>query len=178
MQQSGERRCVRFGSEAFVSQSLPRSQQAALQQACRDQGTDRVISVLVDSAAEPKTVLSNNQESTSSQQGLHADSSCRSSSLESQSTSGQHSNTSDAQVWVFAFEDTVHEHSAAALQSLRQGSWLGRGRKERRLTVVMLTGDNEASAQRVAKQLQIQDVRAGLSPEQKLQVSGIGFCST
>ena len=79
---------------------------------------------------------------------------------------------------MFAFEDTVHQRSAAALQSLRQGSWLGWGQKERRLTVMMLTGDNEASAQRVAKQLQIEDVRAGLSPEQKLQVSGIDFCVT
>lgn len=173
MQQSGKRRRIRFGSQAFASQSLPRSQQDALRQACRDQGADRVISVLVDSAAEPETSPSNNQESTSSQQGLHADSSSTSSSPESQSTSGQHSNTSDAQVWVFAFEDTVHEHSAAALHSLRQGSWLGWGRKERRLKVMMLTGDNEASAQRVAKQLQIEDVRAGLSPEQKLQVSGV-----
>ena len=71
----------------------------------------------------------------------------------------------------FAFEVTVHERSAASLDDLREGSWLGRGRKEKRVRVMMLTGDNEASAQRVAKQLRIDDVRAGLSPEQKLQVS-------
>lgn len=86
-----------------------------------------------------------------------------------------HSSGSDSQMWVFAFEDMVHEHSAATLHSLRQGSWLGRGRKQKRLSVMMLTGDNEASAQRVAKQLNIEDVRAGLSPEQKLQVGAVGF---
>lgn len=77
----------------------------------------------------------------------------------------------ESQIWVFAFEDTVHQRSAAALEDLREGSWLGRGRKEKRVRVMMLTGDNDASAQRVAKQLKIDDVRAGLSPEQKLQVS-------
>ena len=179
MHRSGKRRCIRFGSVAFVSQSLSRGQQDALQQVCQEQGADRVISVLVDSAADFKTLSpSDSQEPSSSQEGLHADSSSRSSLSESQSTSRQQSNASDAQVRVFAFEDTVHQRSAAVLQSLRQGSWLGWGRKERRLTVMMLTGDNQASAQRVAKQLQIEDVRAGLSPEQKLQVRGVVFCLT
>lgn len=132
----------------------------------------------MNSPADPEgTTSSDSQEPTSSQHGLAADSSRQSSSPESQRASNQQSNGSgsDTQVWVFAFEDTVHERSAAALQSLRQGSWLGRerGRKESRLTVMMLTGDNEASAQRVAQQLHIQDVRAGLSPEQKLQVRAV-----
>lgn len=179
LHRSGKRRRIRFGSEAFASQSLSRGQQDALQQACREQGADRVVSVLVDSAADPESMSpSDSQDPSSSQEGLHADRSSRSSPIEAESTSRQQSDARDAQVWVFAFEDTVHQRSAAALQSLRQGSWLGRGRKERRLTVIMLTGDNEASAQRVAKQLQIEDVRAGLSPEQKLQVSGVGFCLT
>ena len=178
MHKSGKKRHICFGSEAFASQSLPLNQQVALQQACKEQGSDRVIAVLVDSAGDPETSSSDRQEPTSSQQGLHADSSSRSSLSRSQSTSRQQSDASNAQVWVFTFEDTVHQRSAAALQSLRQGSWLGRGRKERRLTVMMLTGDNEASAQRVAKQLHIEDVRAGLSPEQKLRVSAISFCLT
>lgn len=175
LHKSGKKRCIRFGSEAFASQSLPRSQQDAVQQACLKQGVDRVISVLVDSAADPDTSSSDSQKPSSSQQGWAADSSRQSSAPESQSTSSQQGNGSDTQVWVFAFEDTVHERSAAALQSLRQGSWLGRGRgrKEKELTVMMLTGDNEASAQRVAQQLDIQDVRAGLSPEQKLQVRAV-----
>lgn len=138
---------------------------------------DRVIAVLVD-VADPETIPLDRQEPSGSQQGLHADSSSQSSSRRSRRSSRQQSDASEPQVWVFAFEDTVHQRSAAALQSLRQGSWLGWGQKERRLTVMMLTGDNEASAQRVAKQLQIEDVRAGLSPEQKLQVSGIDFCVT
>lgn len=182
MQRSGKKRRMRFGSQAFVSQSLPSSQQDALQRACRKQGADRVISVLVDSAADPEPSSSARQEPSSSQQGFSAeppaDSSSRSSSAESHSASGQQSDTSDSQIWVFAFEDTVHERSAAALQSLQEGSWLGRGHKEKKLTVMMLTGDNEASAQRVAKQLHIEDVRAGLSPEQKLQVSAFASCLT
>ncbi|KAL3159617.1 putative cadmium/zinc-transporting ATPase hma1, chloroplastic [Trebouxia sp. C0009 RCD-2024] len=173
-QRSGKKRRIRFGSQAFVSQSLTSSQQDALRQACREQGSDRVISVLVDSAADSETTSrSGSQQPSSSQQGSSAESSMHSSSRSMASDphnhSSQQSSGSDSQMWVFAFQDTVHEHSAATLHSLRQGSWLGRGRKQKRLSVMMLTGDNEASAQRVAKQLNIEDVRAGLSPEQKLQ---------
>lgn len=175
MQKSGKKRRIRFGSQAFASQSLTSTQQDALQHACREQGANRVISVLVNSAADSETTSSYSQQPTSSQQEAPPHSS-RSSPCESQSDSSQQSGASDNQIWVFAFEDTVHERSAATLQSLRQGSWLGRGRKEKRLTVMMLTGDNEASAQRVAKQLHIEDVRAGLSPEQKLQVSAVSVC--
>lgn len=89
----------------------------------------------------------------------------------SQQASSSGSDDVENQIWVFAFEDTVHDRSAAAVKALREGSWRGRGRKDERLRVMMLTGDNEASAQRVGKQLQIDDVRAGLSPEQKLQVN-------
>lgn len=36
---------------------------------------------------------------------------------------------------------------------------------------MMLTGDTEATASRVGQQLHIDDIQAGLSPQQKLQVT-------
>ena len=64
----------------------------------------------------------------------------------------------------------MHEGSAAAVQELQKGSWHHNKRNRKKLKLMMLTGDNEDSAQRIAKQLNIADVKAGLSPEQKLQV--------
>lgn len=75
-------------------------------------------------------------------------------------------------MWLFTFEDSIHQRSAAALEALRHGTWQGSGRQgQRKLRVMMLTGDNEATARKVACELQIDEVRAGLSPQQKLQVS-------
>ena len=179
---SGRKRRLRFGSEAFASEGLSACQQQALTHACQQQGADKVISVLVETASDRHT------SSSSSQQGFSPDSSPSASSRPTptlspetiqpveprnsqQAAGGSEGVDAESQIWVFALEDTVHQRSAAALEALREGSWLGRGRKEKRVRVMMLTGDNEASAQRVAKQLKIEDVRAGLSPEQKLQVS-------
>ena len=175
----GQSRQLRFGSQDYASQGLSSSQQDALTHVCHQQGKDKVISVLVTSSRsrDPASTSDSrtnklNDSPTTSQQSFAADSPTHSSS--SLSSSQSDSSTSEQgrsnQIWVFAFQDTVHQRSAAALESLRKGSWLGRGNKEKRLRVMMLTGDNEASAERVAEQLQIEDVRAGLSPEQKLQV--------
>ncbi len=195
---SGRKRRLRFGSEAFASEGLSACQQQALTRACQQQGADKVISVLVETTSDRHNSSSSTSSSTSSssssttssssrQQEFSQDSSPSPSSrptpdLSSESTqpvepsssqqaAGSEDADAESQIWVFAFEDTVHQRSAAALEDLREGRWLGRGRKEKRVRVMMLTGDNEASAQRVAKQLKIDDVRAGLSPEQKLQVS-------
>ncbi len=197
---AGRTRCLRFGSEAFASEGLSACQQQALTHACQQQGADKVISVLVETASDPHNSSSSNSTTSSSssnsstissssrQEELSQDSSPSASfrptpTLRSESTQpvepsnsqqavgGSEDADAESQIWVFAFEDTVHQRSAAALEDLREGSWLGRGRKEKRVRVMMLTGDNEASAKRVAKQLKIDDVRAGLSPEQKLQVS-------
>lgn len=189
---SGRKRRLRFGSEAFASEGLSACQQQALTHACQQQGADKVISVLVETAPDRHTTCSSSSSSSttsssSSQQGFSPDSSPAASSRpsptlssgniqpeelsNSQQADGSQGDDAESQIWVFAFEDTVHQRSAAALEDLREGSWLGRGRKEKQVRVMMLTGDNEASAQRVAKQLKIDDVRAGLSPEQKLQVS-------
>lgn len=74
-------------------------------------------------------------------------------------------------IWLFMFEDSIHQRSAAALDALRQGAWHGPHKRKRKLRVMMLTGDTEATANKVAQQLHIDEIQAGLSPQQKLQVS-------
>ncbi len=171
VQKAGRRRHLRFGSQAFASQDLSGTQQQALADACQQQSADRVISVLVETASEqPSTSSSHSHNQSAPGQHSMQSSSEEGSTVSSSQQASCQSDDTENQIWIFAFEDTVHQRSAAALEDLRAGSWLGRGRKEKRLRVMMLTGDNEASAQRVAKQLRIDDVRAGLSPEQKLQV--------
>jgi Cu+-exporting ATPase len=58
---------------------------------------------------------------------------------------------------IIAVADPIKESTPAAIQHLHQ---LG-------LKIVMLTGDNERTARAVAKQLRIDEVEAGLRPEQK-----------
>ena len=57
-------------------------------------------------------------------------------------------------------QDTLNERSIAAVDSLMKGRWKGSspGRDAKR--VVMLTGDNAASAGRIAELVGISDVRA------------------
>jgi Cu+-exporting ATPase len=61
---------------------------------------------------------------------------------------------------LIAVADTVKPTSAAAVTELR-----GMG-----LTVIMLTGDNEATARAIARQARIERVYAGMLPEGKLEV--------
>ena len=61
---------------------------------------------------------------------------------------------------VLAISDELRDESVAALQKLRAA-----GLRE----IVMLTGDDERTAQAVAREAGIADVRAGLLPEDKLQ---------
>ena len=73
-------------------------------------------------------------------------------------------------VWVFTLEDSLRSVSSAAIAALQQGSWAGFGPSSgRACTVTMLTGDNKASAARIAGQLGITNVMSGLSPEDKLR---------
>jgi len=169
---AGRTRRLRFGSEAFASEGLSACQQQALTHACQQQGADKVISVLVETASDPHNSSSSNSttssnsstiSSSSRQEELSQDSSPSASfrptpTLRSESTQpvepsnsqqavgGSEDADAESQIWVFAFEDTVHQRSAAALEDLREGSWLGRGRKEKRVRVMMLTGDNERLA--------------------------------
>lgn len=81
-------------------------------------------------------------------------------------------NTSKA-MWMTTFEDTVRGLSWEAVEVLRSGKWaggVGRGRSSRACEVVMLTGDNEASARGVAGTLGIDRVAWGLKPEDKLRL--------
>ena len=59
----------------------------------------------------------------------------------------------------FALADPIKPTTPAALQRLHQ---MG-------LSIVMLTGDNEQTARRVAQQLQIDDVRFQAGPRQKIE---------
>ena len=59
----------------------------------------------------------------------------------------------------FALADPIKPTTSAAIQRLHR---MG-------LKIVMLTGDNEATARRVAQQLQIDDVRAQAGPRQKIE---------
>jgi heavy metal translocating P-type ATPase len=78
-------------------------------------------------------------------------------------------------VWVFTLEDTLRSVSVAAVSALQKGSWGGPESDatpavpSRACHVVMLTGDNEASAARIAGKLGIDHVLFGLNPEDKLR---------
>jgi len=56
--------------------------------------------------------------------------------------------------------DPVKESTPAALRSLRKGG----------MRIVMVTGDNYATAQAVAAQLGISEIEAGVLPEQKVEI--------
>ncbi|RED15909.1 heavy metal translocating P-type ATPase [Parasphingopyxis lamellibrachiae] len=63
---------------------------------------------------------------------------------------------------IFAVADPIKESSAGAIDSLHR---MG-------IRVVMLTGDTEGTAQAVARQVGIDDVRANVSPEDKHRIVG------
>eukprot|EP00854_Cymbomonas_tetramitiformis_P009192 gene9192-10893_t len=67
-------------------------------------------------------------------------------------------------VRLFRFEDQLRERSRAAISELQNPPWAKEG-----MDLVMLTGDNHASAMRVSEQLGFHEfqVKAGLSPEAK-----------
>lgn len=80
-------------------------------------------------------------------------------------------------VWTFSFEDSVRDQSATAVKQLQTGSWLSLSSNNKRsssydaadqIDVVMLTGDNEVSAQKVADRLGITSVHSSLTPEEKV----------
>ena len=56
--------------------------------------------------------------------------------------------------------DSIKPHAADSLRALRATG----------LRIVMLTGDNETTAQAVARELDIEEVRAGMTPEAKHEV--------
>jgi Cd2+/Zn2+-exporting ATPase len=84
-------------------------------------------------------------------------------------------NSAVSSTWVFTLADSVRSMSATAVSALQKGSWAGPlsstapAVQSRACHVVMLTGDNEASAARVAGKLGIDHVMSGLNPEDKLR---------
>lgn len=76
--------------------------------------------------------------------------------------------SNEREVWAFVYEDTVRSRSFAAVNSLQNGAWATKRPTPRRsCRVLMLTGDNEASAMKIANQLGIKEVFSGLSPDGK-----------
>lgn len=69
----------------------------------------------------------------------------------------------DESPFIFRFEDTVRPHIKEVLQSLR---------KKYGMQLLMLTGDHEESARKVALEMGIDDYYANLKPEDKLNYIG------
>ena len=138
-----------FGSIEFVASRLAAGEAEALAAAAARAGAASVVSVLVLEPAAGAGPPSN-----------------------SSSVGRVGSGGGGRAVWVATFEDRVRRQSMAAVAALRSGSWAspsGAPAPARAVDVVMLTGDNEASARRVARVLRIQEVLAGLTPEDKLR---------
>ncbi|MBN2002628.1 MAG: heavy metal translocating P-type ATPase [Anaerolineae bacterium] len=68
---------------------------------------------------------------------------------------------------IFAVADTVRPESREALESLRAMGWARQG-ADSGLRTVLLTGDGIAVAKAIGQQLGVDDVRAGLLPEDKV----------
>lgn len=64
------------------------------------------------------------------------------------------------QITVFHLEDKLRPHAVDVISSLR---------KHGQFRTLMLTGDHDASAERVARDVGISEVYSGLKPEDKLQ---------
>ncbi|KAL4859036.1 putative cadmium/zinc-transporting ATPase HMA1 [Chlorella vulgaris] len=144
-----------FGSVEFVGAQLSAEERLGVQRLADGQGTSGVLSVLVlEPSKEPASTNGNGSSSSSS----------------STSSSGSSSSSSAfvRSVWVMSFEDSIRTQSAGAVRELTTGSWTGSASQSNRLAVMMLTGDNEASAQRIARKLGIRNVSAALSPQEKL----------
>lgn len=81
--------------------------------------------------------------------------------------------SADPETLIFGFEDPLRARSRDGLAVLRDGLVEGTPRGKG-WGLVMLTGDNAKSAGHVGELLGIGDVRAGLTPDEKLEVRGLG----
>jgi heavy metal translocating P-type ATPase len=72
---------------------------------------------------------------------------------------------------LFQCEDTLRDASYQAVHSLLSGTWFtGKNAIDAdKCDVIMLTGDNEDSARKIASRVGIDHVYAGLSPDEKLK---------
>lgn len=67
------------------------------------------------------------------------------------------------QLYLLSFNDTLRPHIKETITELRETA---------QLKLLMLTGDHENSARRIANELKIDDYRANLRPEDKLRMVG------
>jgi len=86
--------------------------------------------------------------------------------LEWKSKEGQNARS----ISLFQCEDTLRDASYQAVHSLLSGTWFNGNHtiKSDKCDVIMLTGDNEDSARKIASRVGIDHVYAGLSPDEKL----------
>jgi heavy metal translocating P-type ATPase len=86
--------------------------------------------------------------------------------LDPEGAQGGGSSAREENVHLFIFSDTVREKSLAAVNEIQAAPWrMGAGPG-----VIMLTGDNKTSADKVAQKLGISDVFSELSPQEKLEI--------
>lgn len=150
---SDGRRRAMFGSADYVAAHLTAQEAAAARRAAGGGAATSVQSVLVLSAGGPTPEFGNGNGGGD----------------EAASAPGASGGGGEARsVWLFTFEDSIRQQSAEAVRALQTGSWSGRPSASSAVRVIMLTGDSEASAQNVGRQLGIKDVRAALTPERKL----------
>ncbi|KAK9862975.1 hypothetical protein WJX84_001614 [Apatococcus fuscideae] len=177
---------VLFGSPRFAATVLGPRQAVQVQRAA-DQLLDSLggtVSVLVQSSQpapddnHPPEAASSSAPSPSAEDGEAPSSSGRpgphsASSAETASHRRQAEGPGRPLIRIFAFEDVVHSRSAATIASLHSGdwrrSWWPWTRRRSRIRTLMLTGDNEHTAERIAKELQIREFAAGLMPQDKLE---------
>ncbi|CAL8463150.1 g2684 [Coccomyxa elongata] len=139
-EEDGQYYFARFGSVAYASSALPPQRAADLAHLVEGLKAATTVSVLV---AGPRDATTDN-------------------------SNGTHLGSESLLIRVFTFEDQVRPSSRAAVDALRGGKWRSeRPRPGDALRVIMLTGDNQDSAHRVAASLGITDVRAGLRPGEK-----------
>lgn len=133
-------RFAQLGAAAFVRQALPQDQ-----------------AVLLDAALEREGAVGGAVSVLALHPGKN-------------STSSNGPAAGAYELRLFVFEDSVRQRSKAAVQVLSTGAVQGRPAGQSAMQLMMLTGDNAASATRVGRMLGISDVRPSLAPEQKLDI--------
>ncbi len=73
-------------------------------------------------------------------------------------------------------QDTLNDRSTAAVEALLDGRWEGSRQGRDAKHVVMLTGDNPASANRIARLVGISDVRAVRQHRHRIFLHEHGHC--
>jgi len=143
---------IQFGSVNFVSEYLSESSTEEVSRLIESTGQDKVVAVLryteADDASEPLASQRTNGTSKMSNGNGNGN------------TVGGGNGSGKERTTLFTFADKIKSKSASAIDDLQHSS---------QLKVSMLTGDHEANALFIAKELGISQVYAGLLPEDKVE---------